>query len=269
MALLSDVPQWVRRVSEAEPAQIEPRSGSSLLCDDRWSGKFSVSGAAWNHITVAVDHLSTLRAATVGCGEHETLTFSLHISGQFTLLRAVIENAAAALWLLAPIPRGDRVLRRLQLAANDIRSNEAVRALTNSPGRKTKEQRLDEVRAIAIARGLDPKSALQAPSYEKIVRTAGEATGVGADLAVVLWRSCSGLAHGDVWASLAVPAREGLAMATAGMANLHLSPNVEALLCTIVAGKILVREAMALYEQRRDVPCLVAPVRRSPKVGAS
>jgi hypothetical protein len=81
---------------------------------------------------VAVDHLSTLRAANVGCGQHETLTLHLHLAGQFTLMRAMIENASAVLWLLNPPLRTDRVLRRLQLAAGDIRNNEAVRDLINS-----------------------------------------------------------------------------------------------------------------------------------------
>src|SRR5439155_582682 len=127
-------------------------------------------------------------------------------------------------------------LRRLQFAAGDIRNNEAIRAVMNSPGRKTKDQRLDEVRVIAAARGLDPKLALRGPGYEDIVRAAGEVTEVGGDLAVVLWRACSGLAHGDIWASIVLPGREQLATTTPGMANLKLSPNVEGLCTATIVG---------------------------------
>jgi hypothetical protein len=135
----------------------------------------------------------------------------------------MIENASAVLWLLEPASRTERVLRRLQFAAGDIRNNEALKLILRQPGRKTKDQRLEEVRVIASACGLDPKSALRGPGYEDIVRTAGEATEVGGDLAVVLWRACSGLAHGDFWASITLPGAARLASTRPGMANLELS----------------------------------------------
>jgi len=136
VALLADTDQWVTRITEE--AEASPLAGTPLAGDDKAAGKFPVSGSAWTHLTVAVDHLSTLRAATVGCGQRETLTVHLHLAGQFTLMRAMIENASAVLWLLSSPLRTDRVLRRLQLAAGDIRNNEPVRDLIKSPGTKTK-----------------------------------------------------------------------------------------------------------------------------------
>lgn len=55
---------------------------------------------------------------------------------------------------------------------------------------------------------------------------------------MVLWRACSGLAHGDSWASITLPSREHLPSATAGMANLRLSPNVDGLCTALLAAKI-------------------------------
>ncbi|MEU8001523.1 hypothetical protein AB0B66_10220 [Catellatospora sp. NPDC049111] len=197
LALFNVVPHWVWRVSGEEPSESEPKSGSSLADDDQLTGKYPVSGGAWHHITVAVDHFNTLRAATVGRGDHENLTLLPFLSGQYTLLRAVIENACTALWLLESPSQSDRVLRRLELAANDIRNDELYRALINRPGRKTKEQLLAEVRTIANAAVPAHRSKFEKLGYKEIVSVGGAASTIGGDRAVFLWRSCSGLAHGD------------------------------------------------------------------------
>lgn len=249
LSLFADTDALVQRISGVEVERIEAQPGSPLTGDDRRAGMFGVSGAAWNHLVVAVDHLSTLRAATVGRGQHG-VALHLHLYGQFTLLRAMIENASAVLWLLGPASRAERVLRRLQFAAGDIRNNEALKLILRQPGRRTKDQRLDEVRVIASAYGLDPKSALRGPGYEDIVRAAGEATEIGGDLAAVLWRACSGLAHGDFWASITLPGAARLATTRPGMANLELRPNVVGLCTALLAAKILIAEALRLYEQR-------------------
>ncbi|MFD0598722.1 hypothetical protein ACFQZ4_45845 [Catellatospora coxensis] len=169
LALFNVVPHWVWRVSGEEPSESEPKSGSSLADDDQLTGKYPVSGGAWHHITVAVDHFNTLRAATVGRGDHENLTLLPFLSGQYTLLRAVIENACTALWLLESPSQSDRVLRRLELAANDIRNDELYRALINRPGRKTKEQLLEEVRTIANAAVPAHRSKFEKLGYKEIV----------------------------------------------------------------------------------------------------
>jgi hypothetical protein len=248
LRLFADTDMLVRRINGGA-GRIEPEDGSPLAGDDRRASKFGMSGAAWNHFTVAVDHLSTLRSATVH-GRGADVSLNLQLNGQFTLLRAVIENASAVLWLLGPAARSERILRRLQFAAGDIRNNEAIKVRAQQPGGKTKEQRLDEVRAIATACGLDSRTAVRGPGYEDIVQAAGEATEVGADLAVILWRACSGLAHGDFWASITLPSRAHLAATRPGMANLELTPNVRGLCTALMAAKIMLAAALRLYDIR-------------------
>lgn len=251
-ALLNDTDTWVDRVSDK--GGVEPADGSSLVGDDRHCGKFRMSGSAWTHLTVAIDHLDTLRSATLGCDRHDRIDLNLQLYGQFTLMRAVIENAASVLWMLTPNLRDDRILRRLRAASGDIRMNEAVRNLTRSPGKKTEEQRLDEVRAIAERRGIDPKKATQSPRFEEIVRIGGDSTPLKGDLAVVMWRACSGLSHGDMWATIVIPGRKHLASQVPEIAHLELSPNVEGLITMLLGCKVMLSDAYALYERRCRSP---------------
>jgi hypothetical protein len=162
--------------NSASRSPVWPRFSAGCPGSGRRDGKSPASAAAWQHLTVAGDHFSTLRAATVGCDHAAGQALDLHLNGQFTLLRAVIENASAALWLIEPAAHTERVLRRRQLAVGDIRNHEAVRAVLQQPGTTTRDQRLNDVRTIATAYGSDPKAALSRVNYEDIVRAAGAAT---------------------------------------------------------------------------------------------
>src|SRR5882672_614915 len=44
----------------------------------------------------------------------------------FSLVRAALENACAAVWMLQPPRRADRLARRLRFAVTDIRNGEQV-----------------------------------------------------------------------------------------------------------------------------------------------
>ncbi|WP_432990938.1 hypothetical protein [Dactylosporangium sp. CA-233914] len=267
-ALLATTDQLARRIRDTDIAQYEPGPGSPLAGDDREAGIFTLSAAAWNHLVVAADHLDTLRVATVGCAEHGEVTMHLHLFAQFTLLRSVIENAAVTLWLLSPAARDDRVLRRLRHATADIRNNESLRELIRQPGRKTRAQRLDQVRDAATSRGLDPKLALQPLRLEQVVREAGDTTEIGADNLLGQWRACSALAHGDLWASIAIPGQTRQPSARPGMADLHLSPNVAGLCDWLTDATTLADAALDLYEQRRQPPMLTLPGARPAAVPA-
>ena len=69
----------------------------------------------------------------------------------FSLVRAVLENACAAVWMLQPPQRAERLARRLRFAVTDIRNGEEVKEITGLPGPRPKQDRIQEVRAIAAA----------------------------------------------------------------------------------------------------------------------
>jgi hypothetical protein len=63
----------------------------------------------------AMDHLHCLRAL-IADGQ------LLNMYTPYPLVRAALENASTAVWLLAPASRTERIIRRLRLAALDLRS---------------------------------------------------------------------------------------------------------------------------------------------------
>jgi hypothetical protein len=69
--------------------------------------------------------------------------------------------------------------------------------------------RLDELEALARACGVAEAEALRRVGYEEIVREASPVLDVGV-LPVVVWRACSGISHGDLWATLTMTTRSPL-----------------------------------------------------------
>jgi hypothetical protein len=195
--LLGRAVAWQERTgSDPDASAIDP--GSALAGDDRRTDPHQVSHAAWHALTIAVDHLHCLQTAVNGCQAHDPGAVRLHIYAPFTLLRAGFENAATAVWLLSPAQRKERILRRLRLGAANVRHADAMGSLVGSPPKRTVDERLVELRRVAATCGVPERDAVKKPGHEEVVRAAGEATALGGDLAVVLWKGCSGLAHGDV-----------------------------------------------------------------------
>ncbi|NUV60884.1 hypothetical protein [Streptomyces sp. CAI-85] len=96
---------------------VEP--GSPLAGDDAKTAPYQVSQLAWQALLVSSDHLHCLRRSLVGDSPSKHITFAMHIYAQATLIRGAYENAARAVWLLAPTARRTRVQRRLSLHMDD------------------------------------------------------------------------------------------------------------------------------------------------------
>jgi hypothetical protein len=189
---LADQPHW---------AATTP--GSPLAGDDKKADPFHVSHAVASAIRVAVDHAHSLQRLMTSCESchPEQLTFGLN--SYYSLLRGALENAARAVWMLAPESRSERIMRRLRLQADNVwNSDKAARAVgTTTP--RPRETRLARIREIATRVGLDAQLAVKRASSIDIVHAAGAHIGGGEDAAVhteALWRACSGAAHGDAWA---------------------------------------------------------------------
>ncbi len=229
-------------------AAVDP--GSALAGDDRRAYPHQLSHAAWHALTISVDHLHCLHSAVVGCQEHSPSSVLLHIYAPFTLLRAGLENAATAVWLLSPVQRKERILRRLRLAAANVWHSDAVGNLIGSPPTRTRNERLNELRRIARACGISEIDAVKKPGHGEVVRAAG-ATILNGDLMVVLWKGCSGLAHGDIWATLSMLDREVREHpAASNVLNAKVTAPIAGLL-TVVQGTVrMVDRGFALFDRR-------------------
>ena len=86
-------------------------------------GRHAPSHAVGAALTSSIDHLNTLQALVMQARV-------LPARAPFTLLRAALENAAVAVWLLAPPNRNERVFRRLRLQWADAQDGQSAVELT-------------------------------------------------------------------------------------------------------------------------------------------
>jgi hypothetical protein len=149
---LGAVEAWLMRGDRSDWAATMP--GSPLAGDDKKADPFHVSHAVASAIRVSVEHADALRRLIEGCQTCNPEQINFGLNSYYSLLRGALENAARAVWLLAPDSRSERILRRLRLQTDNVyNSDKAAQAMgTTTP--KPREARLDRVRQIAVRAGL-------------------------------------------------------------------------------------------------------------------
>lgn len=224
---------------------VDVQPGSSLAGDDRATAPYQLSHVAEHAIGVAVGHLHCLRAAVQ---EAE----SLHAWAPYTLLRAAIESAAAALYLLGPASRDERVTCRLRLEwANQLDRDRMARCF-GAPVEPSLAQNREHLRGI-VARRRSLRDAVifgSPPGYAAVVRGGGTASSLGGPLTEGLWRRCSGMTHGRSWALLSVLDREQVSRAAEGVLHVRLTSSATDVAMTTKAAAVLTAEASALLARR-------------------
>jgi hypothetical protein len=163
----------------------------------------------------AVDHLDALRALVADA-------HVVHARAAFTLMRAAIENAATAVWLLGPSSRDERILRRLRLAWADSRD-------------------------------------LDQPTFTSIVEAAGSDAwpeGLSSDLSLVCWMVASGMAHARLWAALSsvMDRTDVPGASTPATTVMRLSASDTALAAIAQVATSMTAAGWRLYDQRRSDP---------------
>ncbi|GIH19165.1 hypothetical protein Raf01_73370 [Rugosimonospora africana] len=244
--MLEQIEPWLRRIDPASPATgVSP--SSSLHGDDSRTHPYETSQVVWHSLSHSVDHLHMLRTVLRDARV-------IHMYSPYSLVRVALENASAAVWMLAPPSRADRITRRLRFAASDIRNGEKVKELVGHVGPRTKDDRLDDLRGIARREGIDEGSAVKRVTYEEIVRVAGGQTAIGEVTTCMTWKICSGIAHGDFWTTFNALERVELPGAPPGVAHLRISANVEMLLYAASFAFDMTRLAWDLLDQRSRSP---------------
>lgn len=135
--LFALVEAWQERIHAQQPW---PEPGSSLAGDDNATDPYRLSHAVVQVLISAVDHLETLRLVVQ---EQHVVP----ARGGFTLVRAALENAAVAMWLLAPSRRDERVFRLLRWEWADAEDSD--RALLLMAETTTDPTRSAEIRQNA------------------------------------------------------------------------------------------------------------------------
>jgi hypothetical protein len=200
--------------------------GSDLAGDDRGAHPYGVSHAAWAAMTATVSHLGCLRDSLFVQTDPAAFTARLHTHGQLTLVRGALENASRAVWLLEPDNREVRLLRRFQQEWAEVREMEKVRQEIGTPPVKSMDARFAELSVLAQHANMDPSVIKKTPDYTTIVRAAGGHIASGPAVAVVIWKACSSLAHGEVRGLFAYLSKEAVGESSPGVALAQVTGNV-------------------------------------------
>lgn len=226
------------------------RAGSDLALDDKTAHPYQVSHAAWAAMVAAVNHLRCLQESLVVQKDQTNLKMRLHTHGQSTLVRGALENASTAVWLLESDDRQQRILRRLQQARAEMAELDTVRELANQPALRSQAVRFKELVDLATSAGIDPRAIKQRPQYGTIVRVAGNHVLRDGDAAVVIWKMCSALAHGETTGMLAYLDMRVVAQASPGVALAGVTASVPLLRACVGTAVKTAQLAHDLYAKR-------------------
>src|SRR6266516_3059607 len=231
---------------------LKAASGTALAADDAMSNPFQVSHFASAAISVAADNLDALRRLTEGCPPCDPNTMIFATFAHWSLLRAGLENAGRAFWLLRPESRSERVIRALRIQAANVINSDAAEKKTPRGPRKPKAQRIARVKDVAARAGLPRNKVEDQPKYSEIMAYAGDQIAGQPLHAEFLWRAASGATHGDSWAVLSLQDREAVDAAD-GVTSQRLTVSVR--IMSVVTGEAVAVALAALNQfDRRNHP---------------
>lgn len=242
--LFERIDEW-NAETDRPSAPVEP--GSALTGDDRKLPTLVNSGEAWSGFVRSVDNLHAVKTLLVDARVSHTFA-------PYSLIRSSIDNASATVWLLTPRQRVERLRRRLRLAHLDAYESGKIQKLTGQqpepPGRPA-DVRISEIKDLARALRLDPDHICGRPQgYGEIVRMAAEASHLGSDPTELIWRLCSGFAHGRTWAAVAYLEREEHSR-RGNIVQVKFSSSPEQVLNLVRAAAVITATGRRLYEIRR------------------
>lgn len=246
LRLLGEVEGWLARI-DPRVDHPQPAPGSPLCADDERTDPYQLSHAAWHSLSHAVDHLHCVRTLLRDAGV-------IHMFAPYSLVRSALENASAAVWLLRPTSRSERIGRRLRFAAVDIRNGEEAKRLTGQIGPRSEQEQMDQLREIAKRAGVDEAGAVRRVGYKEIIQDATSTLVPGPNMILFSWRMCSGMTHGDLWPTLGVSERVELPGAPSGIGTFKITANVQALMYVTAFAIHLTRQGWQLYDQRSRPP---------------
>ncbi len=207
----------------------------------------NLSNATWHSLIHAVDHLNCLNTLLKDAG-------MIHVFAPYSLVRSALENSSAAVWMLQPARRTERVARALRFATTDIRNGEEAKRMTGTTGPRSEQDRISQVRAIAKRSGVEETEALRKVGYWEIVKFASSTLGPEDDLALFCWKLCSGITHGDSWTTWGAAERGELPGASAELGAFQIAADVKMLMYVTTFAIHMTKLGWRLYDQRSRPP---------------
>jgi hypothetical protein len=216
-----------------------PHPGSVLHSERRHTAYTSIDTAVAELRARATDNLDQLFESMV---DEENGLLLARPYAQYSMIRAVIESAATALWLIQSESKATRVLRCLQLSfrdANDrysfsvlVRSRKKPGAVLSERERRDKViKRLNELKDTVGQ--LKQRELGYPPKYTEILKSVSEAHRPKGEPAtydltspLVVWKVSSAFLHGNSHTVKALSDVRQLTEFTEGIAQFEVTPNL-------------------------------------------
>ncbi|WP_157371019.1 hypothetical protein [Arthrobacter sp. Leaf141] len=172
-------------------SSVEAKPGSLLGIVDAMTEPFQASHHVGYLLHTAVDHLHGLKMLMDQTGAQHTFA-------PYTLVRAAVESASTALWILQPEAPREVARRSLRLEFADL--NDLKRAnTTDDPDAGHDEVRLGTFDSCLSRHGWKNQEAKERPPGPLvIIQEVSEHFDVFG--AALMWQICSAAAHGKRWA---------------------------------------------------------------------
>jgi hypothetical protein len=233
--------QWAGR--RATPGGFAVAAGSALVGDDNVSNPFQVSTALITCLDAAIDHLHGLYALVLQSG-------FLHVNTPATIARGALESASTAIWIAKPPGRDERVRRTLAWFWQDVRDGDTAATGAGITVPTELSVRQDKLKNVAAARGLDPKSITSFTSTEA-VKSAKEHLGTESIDVLLMWRLCSGFAHGRAWPNMGFAGTTNTPLpGRPDMTLIKVENSYERVLAMALASHQATKAAIDLFDQR-------------------
>lgn len=248
---------------------------SELAEDDSVLAPFQISHLVGHCLGLAFDNIQATHALMMRLWEpgleEKDQTVRIPMAAHYPMLRAAIEAAALAVWLLAPDDPYERRTRTLRSRWEDIVQDKLlILAISESDANdppaerkrdakmrqqyeqsvRLKKRRLREVAGRAkvdiqeVYRGL--------PGFESIVGDGAAETGIRRQHATGHWRLVSGLAHPSASRSLMASDLTELDESKEGTVRALFTAKTDITNTTIEAAFLMYKEAVDLTAQRGD-----------------
>jgi len=224
------------RIESDEPYPVEERSdlaGDRDQVPDLW-----LDTVATRRLKVAVDYLAGVR---------DLMTVGLHYYAPFPLLRAVLESAATAVWLLESDERSVRLRRLVGLHIDDTNNKKSVQFMVPEQYRDPFDHE-PGIRKMIQESG-SPRGKCKFPDYTAVFKAIDYLPGEGASM-LLAWRVCSGLSHGLTWATTGLIPQTNRAQVGPTLHRFAGAPNYQ-LVATMVRTAVRAIELADCYFQVR------------------
>lgn len=228
---------------------VRPRT--SLATDDARTSPFQTSHAVQMLVNAAIDNLHGVRHLIWGPRGEWTGEPVIHQAAHYVLARGAIENAAAALWILAPASRADRVTRTLRWHAQNVIDQVNALAEISEAEQPDLAKRLDRLAEIGTAAlGSEPPRLRRGYTATETLRHATALDTQASMPPIFVWRLCSGFAHGRPWASLSFQEIEKHPTVDPDVFAARVTSDLTRALLAPKAGLHLLERVIKLYNVR-------------------